>query len=165
MTKEANLWLWLTKPAGIPPRDLHMDRVENYLVAGMPDVEGQLLGAGQFWIELKVCRATPRRESTPARFKTRKAQVEWLERRWNLGGNAWLLLQVGGERFLVPGSSARAVHWPGLTLGELRARTWTHPKARAHEVILMAARPEVARYGRSEFTRRVVDQAEGGAQA
>ena len=37
-----------------------------------------------------------------------------------MGGQAWMLLQVGAERFLIPGCYAHRVHKPRMTLAELR---------------------------------------------
>ncbi len=92
---------------------------------GMPDVEGCLRGSGQFWLELKTADR-PVRGDTLVRFKTRdrEAQVAWLRRRWEMGGNSWLLLQVGsgmsGRRlYLIPGLCAAQVY-EGLAEGRLR---------------------------------------------
>ncbi len=110
-TKEASLWRWL-KGAGRELRgDLHMQRVENSVGSGAPDVEGKLRQGEQFWIELKSA-ARPKKNG-PVRFKVRDSQVEWMRRRVAVGGSAWLLLQVGSgraaERYLVPGKYAKTV--------------------------------------------------------
>lgn len=123
MARESGLWNWLKKARVAMAEDLHMNRVENSTMSGMPDVEGYLRGDGQFWIELKSA-ARPARASTPVRFKVRGGQVEWLPRRWALGASAWLLLQVGEgasrSLYLVPGSHAGAVQG-GLPEDRLRA--------------------------------------------
>ena len=95
---------------------LHLQRVENSVASGPPDVEGQLLHRGQFWIELKST-ARPKRGG-PVRFKVRDSQVEWMRRRCRVGGRVWLLLQVGSgrsaARYLVPGRYAGQVQ-EGMT--------------------------------------------------
>ncbi len=100
--------------------DLHIQRVENLVGSGAPDVEGKLREGSQFWIELKSA-ARPKRDG-PIRFKVRDSQVEWMRRRVAVGGQAWLLLQVGSgraaERYLVWGGHAAKVQegWTETTL-------------------------------------------------
>ncbi len=111
VTREAGLWRWL-KGARLELRgDLHIQRVENSVGSGAPDVEGQLRFAGQFWIELKST-VRPKRDG-PVRFKIRDSQVEWMRRRTAVGGKVWLLLQVGSgrsaQRYLVPGKYANII--------------------------------------------------------
>jgi len=121
MSKESSLWKWLKKSKQQFAGDLDIHRVENYVSQGMPDVEGYLRHYGQFWCELKSA-PQPARTTTPVRFKVREAQVLWLTRRWLLGGNAWMLLQVGSGHkrclYLVPGRYSREV-CDGLTEDEL----------------------------------------------
>ncbi len=113
---------------------------------GMPDVEGYLLGHGQFWIELKSTER-PVRIETPVRFavQDREAQVAWLTRRCGVGGRAWLLLQVGsgGQRalYLVSGEHAAEVY-AGVNetrLQELSEFPDTRPSPL--DVVHMAAKP------------------------
>lgn len=116
MARESSLWVWLSKARKIFTSEyLHLNRVENSVMAGMPDVEGCLMPGKQFWIELKSS-LRPARKETPVRFKVRdrEAQVEWLTRRRCMGGRAWLLLQVGEAHkrrlYLVPGEHAAEVY-------------------------------------------------------
>ena len=53
MARETGLWNWLKRASRDLREVLHMDRVENMTMKGMPDVEGHLQGYSQFWIELK----------------------------------------------------------------------------------------------------------------
>ena len=90
--------------------------VENPAYPGTPDVwymEGAL--------ELKWARKWPTHEDTPLRMPhfTRQQKL-WLAKRWNMGGEAYLLLKVGREWLLFDGLTA------GLVIGtankaELRA--------------------------------------------
>ena len=148
MTRESGLWNWLKK-ARIHYKDqLHMNRVENSVMSGMPDVEGHLLKlaeGGGFWIELKSA-ARPAREWTPVRFKVRdrEAQVLWLTRRRRVGGLSWLLLQVGsaGTRrlYLVSGAEAAGVY-DGLTETQLDRLSVLPNAAKTtpEEVVLLAS--------------------------
>lgn len=123
MPKETGLWGWLAKAKRNLKNELHIHRVENSVMAGMPDVEGYLEDGGQFWLELKS-KDRPARETTPIRFpmEKRQAQVRWLQKRWRLGGSAFLLCQVGrgAERqiYLIPGEYAERVR-SGLTEAQL----------------------------------------------
>ena len=70
--------------------------------AGTPDVN-----YSEGWIELKWLRYWPVRDNTVVRIDhfTDK-QREFLKRRWELGGNAWLLLQRRQEWLLFHGLDA-----------------------------------------------------------
>jgi len=152
MSRESSLWSWLAKARRALADDLHMERIENLLGAGTPDVEGFLRtthrGAGfvlksTFWLELKSSER-PARSSTPIRFKLkgREAQIEFMRRRWELGGNAFWLLQVGSgpdrRLYLAPGDAgAQLLH--GVTESELAvlcAHTGNFPKNVSPEAIL-----------------------------
>lgn len=124
MPKESGLWGWLAKAKRTLKSSLHIHRIENSVMAGMPDVEGFLEDGGQFWFELKS-KDRPARPDTPVRFpmEKRQAQVRWLQKRWALGGKAFLLCQVGrgAERqiYLIPGKFAPQVR-SGLNEAQLR---------------------------------------------
>lgn len=136
MTLERNLWSWLSGARRELGAALDINRVENGVMAGMPDVEGFLNMpdpggklrpsiVGQFWLELKS-KERPARGLTPIRFDLRKreAQIEWMRNRWNLGGNVFWLLQVGSghERvlYLARGDFGDKLK-AGVTEGELLA--------------------------------------------
>jgi hypothetical protein len=109
MSLEASLWTWLAKARQQLGLALDINRIENWAGPGMPDVEGHLRlpdATGQFWLELKA-EPRPKRPGTTIRFKVRTKQIEWINRRWAIGGNVFWLLQVGlgSDRvlFLAPG--------------------------------------------------------------
>lgn len=118
MTRESSLWRWLRADREAV-RDYHVGRVENAVGSGMPDCEGHApspIGVrpdGQFWMELK-CEPRPARATTLIRPTFQPAQVPWITRRWRLGGNTSVLLQVGeahrATRYLVPGCFAIDVY-------------------------------------------------------
>lgn len=94
MSREVQLWDALSKAKYVLRESLHMDRIENLVTPGMPDVEGYLHKMGQFWFELKS-EERPTNSETPVRFKMRPRQIEWLRHRWEIGGACFWLLQVG----------------------------------------------------------------------
>ena len=106
MSTESNLWTWLRRARDVFGPALHIRRVENAISTGDPDVEGQLLGEGQFNIELKVAKR-PKRELTRLRFghEVTQAQVEWADDRLEAGGACAFLIAVGG-----PFDGGRAIY-------------------------------------------------------
>lgn len=140
--RESGLWKWLRKAEKTFRDRLDMNRVENSLGSGMPDVEG-VLDAHQFWIELKST-ARPTRETTPVRFavRDREAQERWLARRWRFARNTWLLCQVGERhkavRYLIPGDYAASVY-AGVTEDELAAMSVNEGTENAEEIVALAA--------------------------
>lgn len=138
---ETRLWSWLD---GGTKRhfkyDLHMNRVENSVMEGMPDVEGCLRRV-QFWIELK-CERRPSTAGTPIRAKFRPAQPPWLRRRIEAGGRAFVLLQVGSgrdaRRYLIRGDKADEMA-AGVTEDWLEAESFVHSKAAAKSIVQAAS--------------------------
>jgi hypothetical protein len=135
MALESSLWKSISKARHTLGDCLHMDRIENMLMKGMPDVEGFInialeegadissVTIGQFWLELKSSER-PAKTSTPVRFKLkgREEQIRWMARRWNLGGNAFFLLQVGSGadliRYALPGNYGDRL-FAGMTEAEI----------------------------------------------
>lgn len=140
MAKEISLWNWLKKSRLLYRRSLHLCRVENSSIKGMPDVEGQVIKACPFWIELKSAKR-PAKSTTPVRFPTkdREAQVEWAKRRSEVGGRCYMLLQVGSGSdrriYLVHGLNSQKVH-DGLTEQELKRLNLLRPgKPKPEDII------------------------------
>ena len=108
MAKENVLWAWLRRGVkGMPGND--MERVENCVSNGTPDVDGCLNG-GAYKIELK---RVPARDNGSVITRFEPMQIPWLERRWKSGGNAWVLLAVGQghavRRYLIRGCDAHTL--------------------------------------------------------
>ena len=102
--------------------------VENPCRPGTPDVnyiEG--------WIELKWVEKWPVRADTPVRLPHFTPQQKLhLRRRWHLGGNAYLLLQVDQDWFLFNGEEAAMIVGQA-NRAELTTRAqahWNHPNLR-----------------------------------
>lgn len=105
MAKEKVLWAWLRRGVkGLPGND--MERVENGVSNGTPDVDGCYNG-GAYKIELK---RVPARKNGSVKTTFQPMQIPWLERRWKAGGNSWVLLAVGEghsvKRYLIRGCDA-----------------------------------------------------------
>jgi hypothetical protein len=142
MARESSLWKWLLNGKDAFTDDLlHMTRIENLVDEGTPDVEGCLDGDA-FWIELKS-NARPKRETTRCiePRDIRPQQEPWLKRRWNAGGNAWMLIQIGeghnAKRYLVPGNRVWQV--PNRTELELAKISLPVTARTASGVLILAA--------------------------
>lgn len=101
---EQQLWDRLRKHAA---GRVHMERVENLVGAGRPDVD--TLHAGNFVpLELKRVKEWPRRVSTPVlgREGLNQAQKNWhlTWRQW--GGAALIVVGVADEVYAFPGALA-----------------------------------------------------------
>lgn len=139
-TTESNLWVWLKKGGKQFRSRLHMNRVENMVLSGMPDVEG-CLDDQQFWIELK-CEPRPARSTTLVKAHFRPAQIPWMKRRLKAGGLVSVLLQVGSghdaARYLVHSGRADEMA-SGLTETELLRLAYARADAPAREIIYAAS--------------------------
>lgn len=118
-----------------------MDRVENSIMGGMPDVDGCINGL-QFWIELK-CAARPANPSTPIKPKFQPGQIPWIKRRINAGGTAHVLIQIGSgrdaRRYLIPGHIAIYKLDDGMTEADMQAFSRCHGEDSAGDIIRTAA--------------------------
>jgi penicillin-binding protein-related factor A (putative recombinase) len=115
---EKTLWSWLSGAFAQNDDDhglgysetLHMERIENAVGVGNPDVTGCFKG-GAFDIELKTAHR-PARATTAviALPYIRPAQKNWHVARWKAGGQCYFLIQVGlSDRYLIPGVHARDI--------------------------------------------------------
>lgn len=140
--RESRLWQWLSDAPKKFWRDqLDIQRVENGVALGVPDVEGCLQGES-FWIELKTSDR-PKRATTRIRARFEDWQVPWLRRRCRAGGKAFLLIQVGSGRsagrYLLPGDRASMLDCDGCTEAELLVASLVDPCATAMDVLRAAA--------------------------
>lgn len=143
MARETALWQRFI-PAGKALRNsghlIDLQRLENMVGAGHPDVEGCVDG-DQVWIELKSCMR-PARADTPIRPKARPSQEIWHRMRTNAGCRCnWILIQVGEDRdgvlYLIPGSRYKEIIAPEAHLAEMSVVPAT---ATVADVILRAAK-------------------------
>ena len=96
---ESGMWKSI-KPA-LKEFSLDPYRIENSVGAGCPDVN-YLKG----WLELKYVKRWPKRGGALRLPHFTPLQREWLRRRWEHGGKAFLLLRVDKEWLLFGGKIA-----------------------------------------------------------
>lgn len=98
-TAETNLWRWLSGARNHFGSSLHLQRVENSVGRGTPDVEGCLNGHS-FWVELKVSES-PSRAATSVKTGFEPQQIPWMVQRAKAGGAVFVLNQIGRRRYLL----------------------------------------------------------------
>lgn len=101
---EQRLYDWLQRKLG---GRIFMERVENRLIKrDTPDLYLQWVGTSG-WAELKVLPAFPKRPTTVVHIpKWTTGQRYWAIRHATHGGTTWLLLQIGGDLFIVDAATA-----------------------------------------------------------
>jgi hypothetical protein len=138
-SRESALWKWLAKAKLHYKALLHMNRLENKILAGMPDVEGCLDGK-QFWLELK-CGTAPAREETKVNIRVEDSQVEFMQTRLVAGGACGFLIRVKQNNsfwtFLIHGRHAYDLQ-RGLTMIDLIELTECSSKPTPEEIVLAA---------------------------
>lgn len=103
MTRESNLWRAVADEFVRCAPGVHIQRIENAVDTGTPDVEYCHEGR-QGWIELKVAKK-PARAATPVRIRHfSKEQRLWHRDRVKSGGRSFILVQVEREYFLFTGT-------------------------------------------------------------
>jgi hypothetical protein len=116
---------------------LHMERIENLVGTGTPDVQGFF--GEQFWVELKAL-SRPADKTTPIDCELDIDQVRWHRNRWRVGGRSWLLIQVGSRnqarRYLIPGYRAFVLQKPALE-SDLEAFCVLNPQANPRNFMKM----------------------------
>lgn len=109
--KEQRLWDRMRNNAktlslGLPlTHGIRLERIENMLAAGHPDVEC-LIRSVYRPVELKAVDAPPKRAATPVFGKSDGLSVE--QRNWHMGwqrhgGRSYILAGVGSTQFLLAG--------------------------------------------------------------
>jgi hypothetical protein len=102
----------------VSPLD-RIDRVENVLVDGMPDVNYCTEGV-ECWIEIKNPKE-PKRDTTPlfgSNHKLSAEQKNWMLRQMNAGGKAFILISTNKRWMLIDGKHADRVN--EMTVSALR---------------------------------------------
>lgn len=82
-----------------------IDRIENPIVPGMPDVSNCWRGTGDFWVEIKSPTEPVRATSKlfAQNHKVKQNQINWIEHHIQCGGKAWLLIDTNKRLILVSG--------------------------------------------------------------
>ncbi len=132
MARENVLWRWF-KHGVKDLRDLDIERVENGVARGTPDVDG-CWGSVAFKIELKRVALT---KSGVLKVKFQPMQIPWLKRRWRAGGNVWVMLAVGEghavARYLVRGCDTACLE--DTTIREIEEISVVAPDATPKEML------------------------------
>lgn len=138
--REKSLWYWLRDGLKASGLRHHVQRVENSVKVGTPDVEGCVEGGLPFWIELKV--ATELKSRPQVRVETTAHQVFFATRRWEVGGNSWYLIRVGHHprwaHYLVPGSLSEQLMDRPIPLEWLERYAYVDPRSGPRELMLAA---------------------------
>lgn len=122
---EQRLWDAMRKAA---PRGLWLERVENIVGEGIPDVH--VGGARWDWVELKAPNR-PKRETTPlmgAKEGLRQQQINWHVKAESMNLPSWILIRDTDKKelFLVSNKWADMIN--DMSVGDLRdvrtAATW-----------------------------------------
>lgn len=136
-SRETALWNWLKDHLKeLRPRRHDVQRIENAVAKGTPDVEGCIDGE-TFWCELKVAHPMA---NDRWRVRITTDQVRRALRRTRAGGRSWVLVRVCGatwrqnEHYLVRGQDAEALLEP-LLRSELLSLSAAQPSAAAVELL------------------------------
>lgn len=107
-----------TFKANVPEPGDRLDRIENPLVVGMPDIN-MCIGGTEVWIEQKSPKE-PVRSTTPlfgSNHKISQEQQNWFLRQRQAGGKCYFLIVSDKRWMLLPGFLADEIN--GMTVGEL----------------------------------------------
>lgn len=108
----------------IGPKD-RIDRIENLMVLGMPDVNCCINGR-DFWIEQKSPKE-PKRKSTKmfgSNHKISKDQMNWMKRHITAGGKAYFLIATDLRWMLLDGALADEIN--EMTVNQIVAASLWH---------------------------------------
>ena len=101
-----------------------IDRIENQMVSGMPDVNVCFSG-NESWIEIKS-PVEPKRDSTPlfgSNHKLSQDQMNWIKRQKSAGGKSYVLIHTDKRWMLINGVNADMINT--LTVNQLiRLAIW-----------------------------------------
>jgi hypothetical protein len=134
MARESQLWKWLSNARNDLRERVDLRRVEDAIGAGFPDVDGYFQAVPEhsdapdlppfgFKLELKS-EPRPKKPATPVRFalEKRKAQIEFMRKRYAMGEPAYFFVQVGegpdAMRYLLPGDAGARLR-EGMTETEI----------------------------------------------
>lgn len=99
--------LWHALRDAVSPHG-HIERIENMVGNGMPDVTFCILPGIEGFIELKWAPRWPKDPTVILKLKHFTPQQRiWLRQRTRAGGRCYVLLQVGDDRILLTGEWAQ----------------------------------------------------------
>jgi len=102
--------VWTQLRDNAPPF-ARLNRVENNVGFGIPDVNGCFLG-NEFWIEIKIgtIRRDPEQPIFDKKYGMTVEQINWHIEQNQAGGRSFILLRIGENLFLVEGHKASRVN-------------------------------------------------------
>lgn len=117
-------------------------RIEDACSKGVPDthyVYRWQQTTRTCWIEFKYLDAWPKRKDTTVKIKSfKRNQILWLEKYDGWGGNAWVLLQVGGREWALFGAKAARELFEGrLTRAGVLAQATVHSEGEFPKIDLL----------------------------
>lgn len=119
MKPEARLWQLVRENLWRPSDRL--DRVENAVISGQPDVNGCLSGE-DVWVELKAPkepkRSTTRLMTAGGNHVLLQSQINWFARQKQAGGIAFILVRTDRRMMLVDGTK-HGDRFNDMTAGEM----------------------------------------------
>jgi hypothetical protein len=117
---EADLWTLMRTNIMRSEPAADLQRIENLVRNGMPDVNGCIRGK-EFWCELKYLKSWPSRDGTVVTMpKYRKEQRIWFRRRGTAGAtNIFMLIQVDETREYLLLDWKATVYQAGLTVRKI----------------------------------------------
>ena len=119
---ERSAYVWLREKVAQPGD--RIDRLENLVAEGMPDVNGCFCGT-EFWIEIKA-PTEPKRSTTTlfgSNHKVSVAQKNWMLRQMKAEGNAYFFINTDKRKMLVSGKLADDLN--SMTVNDIvRASLW-----------------------------------------
>ena len=107
-----------TFKANVPQAGDRLDRIENVVVTGMPDIN-MCIGGVEVWIEQKSPKE-PKRSTTPlfgSNHRVSQEQANWMLRQRKAGGKCYFLISTDKRWMLVGGFLADQLN--ELTVDEL----------------------------------------------
>jgi len=107
---EQRLWDAMRKNNKKQLHTINLERVENYITAGMPDVHCKYHGV-ECWVELKVA-SLPKKEGTRVmgRKGLRIEQINWHKKHHSFGLKSYILLKTGNRLFLIANKHTESVN-------------------------------------------------------
>jgi hypothetical protein len=110
-----------------------VDRLENLVVVGMPDVNVCVCGT-ELWIEIKAPKEPARAKTAlfASNHKLSQDQINWMLRQRKANGNAYIFINTDKRRLLLQAKHAESIN--NMTLAEIKdAAIWKSTTLRSTE--------------------------------
>lgn len=124
MARKPEQRLWDRMRAALDPKMVHLERVENLVGSGMPDVLA-VSGGVVTWCELKAVDAPPARVTTPLLGASKGLNQE--QANWHLtwqahGGRSCVIIGCSSSVYMLPAEHVQTTN--SRTLGEMPEIDW-----------------------------------------